>query len=203
MRQAFRVVRRPNGNVIIASDGLSDPFDDISLGEGNVNGFGLEFYIETPADEVSETIHDIKQSWQFQLLYTVSQLAAGHGGIRSIMDDMTLLSTEAEGVNDTIPDEYKASHVNSAGRVGALLGLTELSSAADLSNGDSDSVVPDKVEGMPLTDVLLVNIKLLTLPELKLITDQGAEGRKKLSEAFTGSSRLVSSMRRKSQIEAF
>lgn len=145
MRQAFRVVRRPNGNVIIASDGLSDPFDDISLGgtgpdatklgctscsgdtsrnarlqesvvvqcaarycwlsqqrhimllvylqhlqhqtrlmpgvictgEGNVNGFGLEFFIETPADEVSETIHDIKQSWQFQLLYTVSQLAAG------------------------------------------------------------------------------------------------------------------------------
>lgn len=28
---------------------------------------------------------------------------AGHGGIRGIMDDMTLLSTEAEGVNDTIP----------------------------------------------------------------------------------------------------
>ena len=29
LRQAFRVVRRPNGNVIIASDGLSDPFDDV------------------------------------------------------------------------------------------------------------------------------------------------------------------------------
>lgn len=70
---------------------------------------------------------------------------AGHGGIRAIMDDMTLLSTEAEGVNDTIPEDHKASHVNSAGRVGALLGLTELSSAADLSNGDADSVVPDKV----------------------------------------------------------
>ncbi len=69
---------------------------------------------------------------------------AGHGGIRSIMDDMTLLSTEAEGVNDTIPEEHKGSHVNSAGRVGALLGLTELSSGADLSNGDADSVVPDK-----------------------------------------------------------
>ncbi len=47
------------------------------IGEGNVNGFGLEFYIETPADEVADTIHDIKKSWQFQLLYTVSQLAAG------------------------------------------------------------------------------------------------------------------------------
>ena len=53
------------------------PTPSCRAGEGNVNGFGLEFYIETPADEVSETIHDIKQSWQFQLLYTVSQLAAG------------------------------------------------------------------------------------------------------------------------------
>ncbi len=41
------------------------------------------------------------------------------------MDDMTLLSTEAEGVNDTIPEDFKPTHVNSAGRVGALLGLTD------------------------------------------------------------------------------
>ena len=33
------------------------------------------------------------------------------------------------------------------------------------------TAIPDKVEGTPLTDVLLVNIKLLTLAELKLITD--------------------------------
>ena len=33
------------------------------------------------------------------------------------------------------------------------------------------TAIPDKVEGTPLTDVLLVNIKLLTLSELKLITD--------------------------------
>lgn len=53
---------------------------------------------------------------------------------------------------------------------------------------------------MPLTDVLLVNIKLLTLPELKLITEHGAEGRNRLSEAFKGKSRLVSSMIRQSQL---
>ena len=46
-------------------------------GDGNVNGFGLEFYIETPGDEIADTIHDVEKSWQFQLLYTVSQLAAG------------------------------------------------------------------------------------------------------------------------------
>jgi len=49
----------------------------IVVGEGNVNGFGLEFFIETPADEIADSVDDIKRSWQFQLLYTVSQLAAG------------------------------------------------------------------------------------------------------------------------------
>ena len=33
LRQAFRVVRRRTGGVILASDGLSDPFDDITLGQ--------------------------------------------------------------------------------------------------------------------------------------------------------------------------
>ena len=27
------MVRRPNGNILLASDGLSDPFDDLTLGE--------------------------------------------------------------------------------------------------------------------------------------------------------------------------
>ncbi len=49
----------------------------VTTGEGNVNGFGLEFFIETPADEIPDSVDDIKRSWQFQLLYTVSQLAAG------------------------------------------------------------------------------------------------------------------------------
>lgn len=92
-------------------------------GDGNVNGFGLEFYIEAPAGELPGSVHDAKASWQFQLLYTVSQLAAGHGGIRAIMDDMRLLSTEAEGVAAALPPGAAAAHVNSAGRVGALLGL--------------------------------------------------------------------------------
>ena len=43
---------------------------------------------------------------------------------------MTLLSTELEGVNDYVPEEYKPSHVNAADRVGALLGLTESTAAS-------------------------------------------------------------------------
>ena len=60
--------------------------------------------------------------------------------------------------------------------------------------------VPDKIEGMPLTDVRLVNIKLISLPELKLITDRGAEGRKKLAELFGDDARLVSSLSRPSAL---
>jgi hypothetical protein len=134
-----------------------------TAGENNVNGFGLEFFIETPADEIGSSLTDIKKSWQFQLLYTVSQLAAGcaatrdmqlplhpwlmwdwrhsvcftsclpmftplsagHGGISNIIDDMQLLSTEAEGVNEAIPEDRRKALVNRAGRVGALLGLTD------------------------------------------------------------------------------
>lgn len=33
LRQSFRLIRRPNGNVMLVSDGLSDPFDDVTLGE--------------------------------------------------------------------------------------------------------------------------------------------------------------------------
>lgn len=32
VRQNFRVIHRPSGNVMIVSDGLSDPFDDIHEG---------------------------------------------------------------------------------------------------------------------------------------------------------------------------
>ncbi|KAK9811661.1 hypothetical protein WJX72_007914 [[Myrmecia] bisecta] len=199
-KAAFRVVRRPNGNVIIASDGLSDPFDDITLGDGNVNGFGLEFFIETPADELPDTVLDIKKAWQFQLLFTVSQLAAGHGGIRAIMDDMKLLSTEAEGVNEAIPEAHHTTHVNAAGRVGALLGLKAGTSSIPEDGSTSGASVPDKIAGMPLTEVSLVNIKLLTLVELKLITDRGAEGRRKLSELFAGPGRQLSSLHRPSVI---
>ena len=60
--------------------------------------------------------------------------------------------------------------------------------------------IPEKIEGMPLTDVLLVNIKLLMLQELKLITEKGAEGRRKLNELFIGPERLVSSLTRPSVV---
>jgi hypothetical protein len=59
--------------------------------------------------------------------------SVGHGGIRAIMDDMKLLSTEAEGVREAIPEEHRRNLVNSSERVGALLGLR-----SEPENGDPD-----------------------------------------------------------------
>ena len=60
--------------------------------------------------------------------------------------------------------------------------------------------IPETIDGMPLTDVKLINIKLISLAELKLITQLGGEGRKKLAELFTGPNRLASSLNRDSTI---
>ena len=201
------------------------------------------------------------------------------------MDDMKLLSTEAEGVNEAIAEEHRKALVNGAGRVGALLGLQSpqngsSAAAADaedstgapsiacdlllcrrdvwhasvvphptpghsqpmkgrgllhgiavhcpdhtsvkegfeispqeaqavmpaetmpegLRKADCPAGVPERIPDMPLTEVKLVNIKLLTLAELKLITDRGAEGRRRLSEVFAGPERLVSSLHRASAV---
>ena len=60
--------------------------------------------------------------------------------------------------------------------------------------------IPGKIETTPLTEVHVVSIKLLTLKELQLITEQGAAGRNKLDSLFEGSSRLVSSLSRPSVV---
>ena len=53
------------------------------------------------------------------------------------MDDMKLLSTEAEGVNEAIPEEHRISLVNAQGRVGALLGLQDRQDEGSKTSGES------------------------------------------------------------------
>ena len=54
------------------------------------------------------------------------------------MDDMKLLSTEAEGVNEAIAEEHRKALVNGAGRVGALLGLQSPQNGSSASAADAE-----------------------------------------------------------------
>ena len=77
LRQAWRVIRRP-GSIVIASDGLSDPFeddDDVFVPRGHL----LEVCIEAPLAAFDG--QEVAQSWLFDLIYQVSQNVADHGSI--------------------------------------------------------------------------------------------------------------------------
>ncbi|WP_215409293.1 hypothetical protein [Janthinobacterium sp. JC611] len=77
LRQAWRVIRRA-GSIVIASDGLSDPFeddDDVFVPRGHL----LEVCIEAPLSAFDG--QEVAQSWLFDVIYQVSQNVADHGSI--------------------------------------------------------------------------------------------------------------------------
>lgn len=82
-RQAYRIVRRGD-SVIIATDGLSDPFDSApELG----NGFEMELFLETGdlAEGTRGAVGDVSplmRSWAFDVVRTVASTVANAGGIR-------------------------------------------------------------------------------------------------------------------------
>lgn len=158
LRQAWRIIHRPGGT-LLASDGLSDPFDDQ---DSPSIGFGLECIIET-----DEPLPRIPNSWLFHALVQVCQTAAGHGGLRELLDDMKLLSVELSG--EDMPDAL----VTADGSVGAMLGVPS-------------STLPRLLQ-TPAGDVHLVTVKLLLAEELEYVRQKGARGREELARRFARS----------------
>ena len=174
LRQAFCVVRRARV-VLVASDGLSDPFD---AGEGpaDQNGLGLECFAMS-----DEPIDEVAGSWLFDLVWQLSQFAADRRDLAALLADLGLMTTELYDVG--IPVEYRTRFVNPEGRVGVLFGLVE-------------PPIPAAVVG-PLSSIRLVSAKLLTLEELAFAMDRGPAGRRHLAQQFEAPL-LVSSLRRPS-----
>jgi hypothetical protein len=155
LRQAWRVIHRP-GSTLLASDGLSDPFDDQ---EEPSRGFGLECLIET-----DEPLEKISASWPFQVLVEVSQAAASHGSLRPLLADLKLLSLEVSG--EGMPEPL----VTADGCVGVMLGVPS-------------TTLPSLLQ-TPAGDVQLVTVKVLLAPELEYIRKKGAQGRLDLARRF-------------------
>ncbi len=177
LRESFRVARRPDAT-LVASDGLSDPFDE-GEGPADVNGLGLECFAvsDTPVDPVAG-------SWLFDLVWQLSQFAAARGDITRLLDNLGLVTTELYDV--AIPKPHQARFLNAEGRVGVLLGLTE-------------EPIPSVVKG-PLSPIRLVSAKLLTVDELAVAVEGGADARRRLAAGFSRPI-LASSLTRRSVAE--
>ena len=114
LREAYRVVRR-EGGLILATDGLSDPF--VGKNIEDESGFGVELFLDLPgAQDMSR--ENIRASWAFELLTITARNVAGFGGIVDRLDRqgtapmaMALERNPGEGWSDA------------AGYVGILIGL--------------------------------------------------------------------------------
>ena len=176
MRQSFRVARA-GSSVLVASDGLSDPYDE-GEGPGDVNGIGVECFAVT-----SDPIDTLPGSWFFDMVWQISQFAAGRPDIPDLLDELSFLTTELYNVG--IPEESRDRFINQEERVGVFLGL-------------SDLPIPSSIEG-PLSTIRLVNTKLLTLDELAFVIDGGDHARHALAKRFVAP-RLESSLARESAV---
>jgi hypothetical protein len=178
LREAFRVARRPDA-VLVASDGLSDPFDP-DEGPADVNGFGLECFAVSDSP-----LQSLPGTWLFSMVWQISQFAASRGDLGSLLEELGLLTTELHGVE--IPGEHRDRFVTSEGRVGVIIGMIE-------------DPVPSVIEG-PLSRIRLVNVKLLTVDELAFAMDNGDHGRRELCRRFP-TPVLASGLSRRSVLEA-
>lgn len=180
-RQAYRIVRREGGTVLLATDGMSDPFDDADRA---VNGFECELFLETgdlPPGEIGEpgNIEPLKHSWAFELLTSIAATVADAEGARAAFDTYGVLSIEVPGVSRShaIKDAVPARFVTTDDALGVLVG----GPAPDF---------PDRIDGMPLSPVRLLPVVLLTATELAEIRAGDEETRTaiaaRLAETMSG-----------------
>ncbi|MCW4463032.1 suppressor of fused domain protein [Sphingomonas sp. BT-65] len=158
-RQAYRVVRRSGGAILIATDGMSDPFDGAEE-VPPVNGFECELFIEVtdlPIEHAGTPgeIEPVKHSWAFELLTHVAGMIAKAGGAKQQFDHYGVLSMELPGVSrsDAIAAVLPPRFVTADDALGILIG----GPAPDF---------PDRIADMPLSPVRLLPIVILTAAEL-------------------------------------
>lgn len=161
-RQGFVKIETPY-SVILASDGLSDPYKDLE--EPN-QGLRVECYMESPDIEFRLDIGEIGQTWQFAIIDEIAQQFANHGGIYDLLEEYEILSMQISFPNLTLPETY----MQSDGTVGILIGMPALNIPTYLT--------------LPSETIRLVSIKLLTVSECNYIQEHKTEGREWLSEMF-------------------
>lgn len=166
-RQAYRIIRR-EGSIIIATDGLSDPFQDVC---GGGNGFESELFIETPdidPDHAGEPgdITGISKSWAFELIQNVAGTIAGAGGINDRLDRFTVLSIEIPGVSQShsVATQMPKRFITQDDCIGIMIGAPKPD-------------FPSEIADMPLSPVRIVPVTIMTAAELEHVRTSGPEAR--------------------------
>lgn len=153
LRQAFSVIRT-NDSIMVASNGLSDPFDDID--EPN-NGFRLEIIAETKED-IND---DVSHSWLFRLVYSISQQAAHSSQFFEFISNYGVITMELFAEQDGL-EEFQDEN----GMVGVMIGVEHPN-------------LPKHIQ-FPAEEVILAAVQILTPDELKYVAEKREEGRNHL-----------------------
>lgn len=165
LRQAWRVIRRAD-SIIIASDGLSDPFeddDDVFVPRGHL----LEVCIEAPLSAFDG--QEVAHSWLFDVIYQVSQNVADHGSIDLLVQrhGSVSMALDLQQAPEGLEDENE--------QVGVLL-----------AQGAS-TIAPSMAT--PYGEVLLLTLTVLQPAELEFIgtAEDKAQSRRDLAAALAAS----------------
>lgn len=160
-RQNFRVVRT-EGSLIIASEGLSDPFGPFSDG-GTTNGFGMEVFIDVVGWQ-EMPLCDVKSTWAFLAIEHVARVTAKARGLREKLEENRMLSVDLPYA--AIPREW--GDLDEPMMPGGLFGLP---------------LPPrmDVIAGTPLSSVRAVPLTMITPEELESCLIGGAEERQLLA----------------------
>jgi len=157
-RQSFKIIRTDD-TVIIASDGLSDPFVDTDM---KSNGLECEVFIET-SELKGLGFNEIKNSWQFSAIENWARNVADYGGINHQVNQYGVLSVELP--LDSPPDDF----LNANGNVGFLVNLK-----TDVRDYD--------ITDSPLSPIKIISLTAIRPDELKFVMDGGQAARDNLAE---------------------
>ena len=111
-RQAYRVIRTDD-SLILASDGLSDPFP-ADAGQDDRHGFGMETFIEVKGLQ-DLRFDEINGHWMFRAIENMAMNVAQAGGFTAMLDQHGVLSIELP--IDIGPEGW----VKPNGNIGALI----------------------------------------------------------------------------------
>ena len=159
--QRFRVIRTEN-SLIIASEGLSDPFGTFDA-RGQGNGFGVEVFLEICGGQ-GLSAEDLRKSWAFKAVEHAARIFAYGQDLAAMVHDNDVLSVDLP--SNCVPAGWIVPGV--AEPAGALLNIGQPSGRVNIA-------------GMPLGPVRAVPLTPIFPEELESCLIEGASERRALA----------------------